>query len=54
MLKRILNSMILLLCLMTLEQAWAISDPNDYEGSQDPDLLSRMQGIKFHANAAHP
>jgi OmpA-OmpF porin, OOP family len=46
---RILVVMLLILCLIPLSTAFAASDPNDFEGSKDPDLFSRMSGFHIYS-----
>lgn len=41
----ILIVVFLILCLIPLPSAFAAGDPNDAEGSKDPDLFSRMPGF---------
>lgn len=45
---RIARFLFLILCLIQLPLVFAAGDPNDIEGSKDPDLFSRMPG--FHIN----
>ncbi len=40
--------MLLILCLIPLSPAIAASDPNDIEGSKDPDSFSRMPGFYIY------
>jgi OmpA-OmpF porin, OOP family len=46
--KRILGIVLLVLCLVSLHQVLAASDPNDAEGSKDPALFSRMPGFHIY------
>lgn len=43
--KRILGVMLLILCVVPLHQVLAAGDPNDFAGSKDPNLFSRMPGF---------
>ncbi|MBN1907143.1 MAG: OmpA family protein [Deltaproteobacteria bacterium] len=49
---RILVVMLLILCLIPVSYAFAASDPNDAEGSKDPDLFSRMSGFHIYSYEA--
>ena len=46
--KRILGVVLLVLCLVPLHTVMAASDPNDAEGSKDPDLFNRMPGFHIY------
>lgn len=43
----ILSFLFLILCLTRLNPALAASDPNDYPGSKDSDIFSRMPGFRI-------
>ncbi|HMK50087.1 MAG TPA: OmpA family protein [Thermodesulfovibrionales bacterium] len=48
MMKRIMGIIIMVLCIVPLNEVLAAGDPNDMAGSKDPALFSRMPGFHIY------
>lgn len=48
----VLSVFFLVLCLTSLNPALAATDPNDFPGSKDPDIFSRMPGFSISSYEA--